>query len=456
MEPVLVVGGGVSGLATAYYLYRSGIPSVLFEKTKRLGGLIQTDLIQDCRLEAGPDSFLAAKPAVKELAHDLPGLESQIIGSNDEARRVFVARDDRLVPLPAGMVMMAPGKWLPVLRSELLSARAKVRLLQETLRRPQQRTEDISVGQFVKDHFGPEVLDCIAGPLLSGVYGGDAAGLSAASVLPRFVAYEQKYGSLIRGVRRELRARSSSAPLFQSFRDGMQALTDSLAQASSDHVSVVHAEVSQVQRAGSLWRIRVGEQTLSSPDLVLACPAHVCGRLLESSATPVTEQLTAIPYSSAILVTLVYDRAALGHPLDGFGFLVPAGQRKVLAAATWVSVKFPMRTPSHLAALRGFVVGAEAANLVTAPDEAIIDLIKTDFSRWMGTNARPLFSTIHRWPDSMPQYAVGHTERCEKIARLLEQYPGLYLAGNAYDGVGVPDCIRLAKEISKQVVDRRV
>lgn len=456
MEPVLVVGGGVSGLATAYYLSQLGIPSVLFEKANRLGGLIQTDLIQGCRLEAGPDSFLAAKPAVKELAHDLPGLESQIIGSNDAARRVFVARDGRLVPLPAGMVMMAPGKWLPVLRSELLSARAKLRLLQETLRKPRQRTEDISVGQFVEDHFGPEVLETIAGPLLSGVYGGDAASLSAASVLPRFVAYEQKYGSLIRGVRRELRARSSSAPLFQSFRDGMQALTDSLAQASSGRVRVVHTEVSQVQRAGSLWHARAGEQTFSSPDLVLACPAHVCGRLLENSAVPVAEQLSAIPYSSAVLVTLVYDRAALGHPLDGFGFLVPAGQRKILAAATWVSVKFPIRTPSQLAALRGFVVGAETASLLTAPDEAVIDLVRKDFSGWMDADARPLFSTIHRWPDSMPQYVVGHAEWREKIVRLLEQYPGLYLAGNAYEGVGVPDCIRLAQQISKQVLNRRV
>jgi oxygen-dependent protoporphyrinogen oxidase len=456
MEPVLVVGGGVSGLSTAYYLSQSGIPSVLFEKTNRLGGLVQTDLIQNCRLEAGPDSFLAAKPAVKELAHDLPGLESQIIGSNDAARRVFVARDGRLVPLPAGMVMIAPGKWLPVLRSELLSTRAKVRLLQETLQRPKQRTEDISVGQFIEDHFGPEVLECIAGPLLSGVYGGDAASLSAASVLPRFVAYERKYGSLIRGVRRELRARSSSAPLFQSFRDGMQALIDSLAQAGGDRARVIHTEVSQVQRSGSLWRVRAGKQTFSSPDLVLACPAHVCGRLLESSAASVAQELGAIPYSSAILVTLVYDRAALGHPLNGFGFLVPAGQRKVLAAATWVSVKFPVRTPSHLAALRGFLVGPEAADLLDAPDAAVIDLVREDFSRWMGTNAGPLFSTIHRWPDSMPQYSVGHSERREKIARLLEQYPGLYLAGNSYDGVGIPDCIRLAQQISKQVVSRRI
>jgi oxygen-dependent protoporphyrinogen oxidase len=455
MEPVLIVGGGISGLVTAYYLSRAGVPSVLFEKTKRLGGLIQTDLIRDCQLEGGPDSFLAAKPAVRELAHDLPGLESQIINSNDAARRVFVARGGRLIPLPAGMVMMAPGKWPPVLRSELLSTRAKVRLLQETRYKPRQRTEDISVGQFVEDHFGSEVLEFIADPLLSGVYGGDAASLSAASVLPRFVAYEQKYGSLIRGARRERRAKNS-ASLFQSFREGMQVLTDSLARASSDRVSVVHTEVSQVQRFGSLWQVRAGERTLSSPDLVLACPAHVCGRLLESSAVPLAEELSAIPYSSAILVTLVYERAALRHPLDGFGFLVPAGQRKALAAATWVSVKFPVRTPSHLAALRGFIVGAKASGLLEAPDASIIDLVRQDFSLWMGINAPPLFSTIHRWPDSMPQYIVGHTERRQKIARLLEDYPGLFLTGNAYDGVGIPDCIRLAQDISKQVASRRI
>jgi oxygen-dependent protoporphyrinogen oxidase len=456
MEPVLIVGGGVSGLSTAYYLAQSGIPSVLFEKTNRLGGLIQTDLIQNCRLEAGPDSFLAAKPAVKELAQDLPGLESQIISSNDVARRVFVGRDGRLVPFPAGMVMMAPGKWPPILRSGLLGVRAKAHLLQETFRKPRQRTQDVSVGEFVEDHFGSEVLEFIADPLLSGVYGGDAASLSAVSVLPRFVGYEQKYGSLIRGVHRELRERTSSASLFQSFRDGMQALTDSLARANSGRVRVIHAEVSSVERSGSRWQISAGEQTFASPDLVLACPAHACGRLLENSALPLAEELSAIPYSSAILVTLVHERAALGHPLDGFGFLVPARQRKVLAAATWVSVKFPIRTPPDLAALRGFIVGSEAASLREAPDAAVIDLVREDFSRWMGTNARPLFSTIHRWPDSMPQYVVGHAGRCEKITRLLEEYPGLFLAGNAYDGVGVPDCIRGAQEISKLVVRRRI
>jgi len=456
MDPVLIVGGGISGLSTAYYLSQAGISSILFEKTTRLGGLIQTDVIQGCRLEAGPDSYLAAKPAIKELARDLPALQSQIISSNDASRRVFVACDGRLLPLPAGMVMMAPGKWPPILRSDLLSARAKMHLMREIFRKPRKRTEDISVGELVEDHFGSEVLELIAAPLLSGVYGGQTTALSAASVLPRFLAYEEKYGSLIRGARRELRQKKKRESLFQSFRDGMQVLPDALAGAAAGHLSVVHAEIDEVKPYGSVWQIRAGEQTLSSPNLVLACPAHVCARLLQNSAARVAEELFAIPYSSAILVTLVYDRTALRHPLNGFGFLVPASERNVLAAATWINVKFPIRIPPHLAALRGFVVGTEATNLLAASDADIIELVRQDFSRWIGADAAPRFSTIHRWPNSMPQYVVGHSARCARIECLRDGHPGLFLAGNAYNGVGIPDCIRNAQEISKRVIARCV
>ena len=236
----------------------------------------------------------------------------------------------------------------------------------------------------------------------------------------------------------------------------MQVLPDSLARAAAGHLSVVHAEIDEVKPFGSIWQIRAGEQTLSSPNLVLASPAHVCSRLLQNSAAPLAEELSAIPYSSAILVTLVYDRAALGHPLNGFGFLVPEHERKVLAAATWINVKFPIRIPPHLAALRGFIVGADSAKLHAASDAEIIELVRHDFSRWMGIDTGPLFSTIHRWPNSMPQYVVGHCARCARIECLLDGYPGLFLAGNAYYGVGIPDCIRSAEEISKQVIARCV
>ena len=225
---VLIVGGGVSGLATAYFLRQQGIRSVVVEKSNRLGGLVRTDRIQGCLLEAGPDSYIATKPALTELARSL-GLP--LIGSNDSARRIFIVRRGKLVPLPKGMVMMVPSRLGPALASGLFSFGAKLRFLAELRLSPRERAADISVGELVSDHFGPEVLEYVTNPLLSGVYGGNAAALSARSVLPRFVGYEQRFGSLIRGVRQEA---NSAAPgsLFLSLRDGMQSLVDSLAAPS--------------------------------------------------------------------------------------------------------------------------------------------------------------------------------------------------------------------------------
>jgi oxygen-dependent protoporphyrinogen oxidase len=447
---VAIVGAGVSGLAASYFLAQQGIRSVLIEKSNRAGGLVRTDHLNGCILEAGPDSYLSAKPAVNELCSELPGMSEQIIGSNDAARRIFVVRDSKLVPMPQGMAMFIPGDLSAALASPLFSLPTKLRLLSETLWRPLIRNEDFTVGELVRDHFGGELLDYVAEPLLAGVYGGDSARLSAPSVLPRFVEYEQTYGSLIRAVRRGRRGQPGTGSLFRSFRDGMQTLTDRLAQGATMH----YAQAERVERRSGKWRVHCGREYIDADNVVLACPAHAAARLLEEVSPTLAGDLAAIPYSSAILATFVFKRQEIGHPLNGFGFLAPDRERRTIAAATWVSTKFPSRIPADLVALRAFIVAENANRLRDACDEEVIELSLSDLARFMHIEAAPHLSIVQSWPDSMPQYVVGHRARVQRIQAALKDLPGLHLIGNAYDGVGIPDCVRLAKETAKQISNR--
>ena len=449
MTGVVIIGGGVSGLATAWFLSQLGVRSTLVEKSNRLGGLIKTDSFAECQLEAGPDSYLAAKTATTELARDLGDLGNEIIGSNDAERRVFIVRQGKLIALPKGIVMVAPSDWKAALSSPLFSAKTRLRFLTETFAAPRHRSRDLSIAELVRDHFGEEVLEYVAEPLLSGVYGGDSASLSAESVLPRFVAYERQYGSLIRGVRNERRA--SQGSIFLSFRRGMQSLTDALAQAIAASTNVLYAEALRITAKTNGWRIRLSTHEFDADHVVLACPAYVAAGLLRTTAPPLASELAAIPYSSAVLATLIYDRAALGHALNGFGFLVPRRERRTIAAATWVGTKFPSRVPSHLAALRGFIVEPEATSLLTAPPQEIAQLVHRDFERFMQIRSAPLSSSIYFWPRSMPQYLVGHAQRWLRIAAAARELQRLHLVGNAYQGVGISDCVRLAKETAKQI-----
>lgn len=453
---VVIVGGGISGLAAAYYLGRNDLPYTLIEKSGRLGGLVQTDLIDGCRLEAGPDSFIAAKPEVTQLAEEIGSLSEDIIESNDRARRVFIMRDGRLIAMPSGMSMMVPTRWGPVLRSDLLSSGAKIRLLLETFSRPRHRKADFTVAEFILDHFGREVLDYITDPLLSGVYGGSAGELSAPSVLPRFVNYEQRYGSLIRGARAGARATRMSGGLFRSFRLGMQQLTDALAAGIPAHSRLMNAEVTRIAKAQPGWRVDTAGKSLQASHVVLACPAHVSATLLEPELPDLAGALQAIPYSSAILVTLVFKRESVSHPLNGFGYLVPAKERRAVAATTvaattvaattWINTKFPSRIPPDSAAIRAFIVGAQAEQLMGQCEESLSNLAQAELRPLLGISGACCFSTVHKWPASMPQYVLGHAQTMQSIRSHLAQTDGLHLIGNAYDGVGIPDCIRVARE----------
>jgi oxygen-dependent protoporphyrinogen oxidase len=408
-------------------------------------------------LEAGPDSFLATKTAVAELAEDLGGgLAAKLISSNDAARRIFVVRHGKLMPMPKGMSMMVPGEWGPVMRSHLLGLSTKLQLIRETFTKPRRRAGDFSVGDLVGKHFGPEMLEYVTEPLLSGVYGGDSATLSARSVLPRFVGFEEQYGSLIKGVRRSPRPTSQNGSLFQSFGGGMQTLTDALSKGVQEHSAVIYGQVTKVERMEHGWRVRLGGESISGRQVVLACPAWASAKMLDQSAAGVSAELAAIPYSSAVLAMLVYNQSALAHALDGFGFLVPPGERQTIAAATWVKTKFPSRIADGLVALRAFVVGSRAEELSIAPKDLVLHAVRQDFARLMNVQAEPVFHTIYSWPKSMPQYVVGHEARINRMLAALKSHSGLSLTGNYFDGVGIPDAIRRAKQVAKHIAENGV
>lgn len=450
---VIIVGGGISGLATAYYLKQHGVRSTLVEKSARLGGLIQTNIIEGCELEAGPDSFLASKPAASRLAQEL-SLGDEIIGTNEKNRRTYVVQKGRLVPIPKGMVMMVPGNLRAALSSPLFGLRTKRKFLSEVFSKPRERDGDLSVREFVCDHFGSGALTYLTEPLLAGVYGGDSSVLSAKSVLPRFLGYERQFGSLIKGVRNEKSARKQSGKsLFLSFRGGMGTLVNALAKEIQGWVRIVTGEVSDVARQDGKWTVTTAGENVEGEDLVLACPAHTSSRLLYSLDPRLSTNLGAIPYSSAILVTLLLDRSTFPHPLNGFGFLVPRKERKTIAAATWINTKFPSRIAPDLVGIRAFIVDPEARRERNTPPAELTAKCLRDLERLMGVQQAPIYSAVTSWPDSMPQYVVGHAKRVEEIEVLVRNHPGLHLVSNYLGGVGIPDCIERAQSIANRVAE---
>ena len=428
----VVVGGGISGLTAAYELGKAGVDCTVIEARPRTGGILQTDHVNDCVLECGADSFLASKPWALELIREL-GLESDVIDSNEALRRTLLAHHGKLTPLPEGLRMMVPTRLLPVWRSGLFSLPTKLRMSLEVLRRPVTKP-DRSVASFVRDHFGQQAVDLLAAPLLSGVYGGTPDLLGAESVLPKFVDLERRYGSIIRGMRRE--AAVSEGPLFRSLRGGMGQLTEAL----TGRVRVLHATVDTVASTG----VRAGGDWFAADHVILACGAPHAAALL--SGTEAGALLGRIRHSSATIVAMGFARAAVAHPMDAFGFLVPPTERRHLMACTWVTSKFAGRAPAGIALLRGFLDGSRGAS-----DADLLRVCRQDLERLMSLRAEPLFHRVYRWPESLAQYGVGHGEIIAAIRRSLADLPRVHVIGNAFEGVGIPDCIRLARATAMKV-----
>ncbi len=440
----LIVGGGISGLSAAYYLAKAGIRPTLVEKAPELGGVIHTSVQQGCVLEAGPDGFMAAKPWAMDLIREL-GLADQIIGSNDHSRVTYIVKHGKLVPLPDGIMMVVPTKIMPLIGTRLFSWETKIRMGLEFFRRPNGKRPDRSVYDFLMDHYGRESIDYLAEPLLAGVYGGDPKQMSVNSVLSRFAEIESKYGSLTRGVLAAPKPPKTAGPksFLWTLKNGLGELIEKL-RPSTD---VVHGTVEELQRNASGFRARVDGDWLEAEHVVLAAPAGDCARLLGSSSPGLADLLSEIPYTSSITMSLGYRKDTFDHPLKGHGFLVPKLERKYLMGCTWVGNKFSHRVPDDMVLLRCFVGG----NGLGLADDELVAAARSELGGIMGLQAQPVFHSIARWPNAMAQYTVGHQQRVERIEAIVETIPGLHLAGNAYRGIGIPDCVKTGKDAAAHI-----
>jgi oxygen-dependent protoporphyrinogen oxidase len=458
MPKVVIIGGGISGLSTAYYLAQGGQSCTILESRPRLGGVIQTERVEGCTIEAGPDSFLSAKPAALELIRDL-GLADQVIGSNDHLRITYVRKGGRLVPLPDGLMMMVPTKILPLVTTRLLSWSTKIRMGLELLRAPKAKAGDESVAEFITEHYGAEAVDYLAEPLLSGIYGGSPSELSVTSVLPRFVELAKQYGSLTRGVLAQ-RAKAKSKglagappePLFRTLKGGLGQMVDAITASIRGKVEVRQGRAQAVESSAEGFRIRMDDDWMEADRLVVACEAHSGSQLLAGVDGRLAELLGAVPYSSSMTVALGFNAADFRSPPDGFGFLVPKKERRRLVACTWVGTKFSHRVPEGTVLARCFLGGTQDAGVLQESDESILGAVTNELQEIAGFRAQPRFARIFRWPSSMAQYTVGHPRRVAEIEARLAPVPGLHLAGNAYRGIGIPDCIRMGRVAAERIL----
>lgn len=459
---VAVVGGGISGLAAAHRLVelcraaQRRIDLHLFEASPRLGGVIATERSGGFVIEAGPDSFLSEKPAALRLCERL-GLGERLIGTREELRRTYVVRGGRLHALPEGFLLLAPTRFWPLLTTPLFSWPGKLRMALDLLLPRRRSPGDESLTSFVTRRLGREALERVAQPLIGGIYTADPDRLSLAATMPRFLEMERTQRSLILAMwrqrrRSELVASDGSGArwsLFLSLDRGLQGLVDGLAQQLPEGVVHLAQPVRALQRTDTGWCI---DGALHCDAVVLALPAHAAAELARSTDAALADELGAIPYASSAIVNLAYRREDIPFPLDGFGFVVPHIERRVLLAATFSSLKYRGRAPAEFVLVRAFVGGALRPELVELGDSELLARVQHELGSLLGVRAQPTLTRIARWPQSMPQYHVGHLDRVARISARIAALPGLHLAGNAYRGVGIPDCIISGEAAAESVM----
>lgn len=464
---LLVVGAGITGLAAAHRATELAGDSVevrVLEASDRPGGVIRTERQGEFLLEGGPDSMVTDKPAAIELCRRL-GLESRIQPTQEQFRKTLIVRDGRLHPMPEAFQLMAPARLGPFLRSPVLSWRGRFTALKDLVlpRGGPSDGADESLASFVRRRLGAEVLERIAQPMIGGIYTADPETLSLASTMPRFLDMEKEHRSLILALAARMRAtpgEGASGPrygIFVSLDGGIGAMVDRLVERlPSGTIRTGSAVDSIVPTSGgqtSPWQVLLEDgRTELADGVLLATPAPRSSQVLSDCDPTLAERLAAIHYASAAIVSLAYRREDVPRAPEAFGFVVPHVEGRKVIAGSFSSVKYTGRAPDDHLLLRLFVGGALQPELLATDDAGLARLVREEVHELLEIRAEPTLTRIHRWPSSMPQYRVGHAGRIDEIQSRAARHPGLALAGNAYHGVGLADCVRDGEEASERLL----
>jgi protoporphyrinogen/coproporphyrinogen III oxidase len=445
---VVIIGGGISGLAAAHRLVRDApeIRVTLLEAEDRLGGKIVTERIDGFVIEGGPDSFLAAKPRGVGLCEEV-GISHRLQGVTPQRRRAFVLFRARLHDLPEGLSGLVPTRLTPLARATLLSPCGKARVALDYAIPRRRGDGDESLGGFIRRRLGRQAWERLVEPLMAGIYAADGDTLSLEATFPQLRAAERQHGGLIRGVLAARRASATPGTPVSPFltpESGLgelvAALEDSLRRGDVD-VRTATAAASVTQEANRFHVALHNGDVIAADALIVATPAFAAANLLAWLAPDLATDLDAIPHASTAIVTLAYRRDEIPHPLDGHGYVVPRVEGGPILACTWSSRKWAGRAPNGWELIRIFVGRSGQEDVLTLSDDALVALARGEIDKRLGVCVTPSLQRVTRWPRGMPQYVLGHPERIARIETALGARPGLFLAGNAYRGVGLPDCI---------------
>jgi protoporphyrinogen/coproporphyrinogen III oxidase len=461
---IVIVGGGISGLSAAHRIVELSrennldLELILLEAGQRAGGVIHTIEKDGCLIELGPDSFITTKPWALDLSKRL-GLSGELIGTQEGKRRSFVLMNRRLVPLPEGFHMLAPGSIKSFLMTPLFSWYGKARMLMDLVI-PKKSINDESLASFVRRRLGVEAFERAAQPMIGGVYTADPETLSLRATMPQFIEMEEKYGSVIKGIysaqrqnTKEKKDGGARYSMFLSFKKGLNTLIEAILEKLPKSSVHLNQKAEGIERTEKGFNVITQSGVEKADGVIITTPSYITGKLLEHMDPGLAQDLRKIEYASSAIVISVYKREYIADKMDGFGFVVPSSENSSLLACSYSSVKFAGRAPEGLVILRSFVGGALDPAVLELEDREITQIVEQELSTTLRITGGPEFSILQRYPNAMPQYKIGHLDTVQRIEKGVKELPGLEIAGIAYRGVGIPDCVHSGEMAAEEIMD---